>query len=252
MRLFKVALVLVAAVLVVVCLPRENKFGYEYEMGRPWKYGQLIASYDFPIYKPDAQLQRERDSVRKLIRPYFTANLVTEGHAIRSLREDYEAGRIKGVPHAYVVHLTEVLHRIYGQGIMSAMQLNQLTDSGITRVHVVVGQESSTQAVQSVFSPRTAYAYVLQTDTIHYKRDIMRRINVNNYLEPNLIMTPPKRWRSVRICWPPCHPPAAWCRRARKSLTVAKSWEHTRTTSLNPCKRRTSAARSLTASSGWC
>ena len=104
------------------------------------------------------------------------------------LREDYEAGRIKGVPHAYVVHLTEVLHRIYGQGIMSAMQLNQLTDSGITRVHVVVGQESSTQAVQSVFSPRTAYAYVLQTDTIHYKRDIMRRINVNNYLEPNLIM----------------------------------------------------------------
>lgn len=188
MRLFKVTLVLVAAVLVVVCLPRENKFGYEYEMGRPWKYGQLIASYDFPIYKPDAQLQRERDSVRKLIRPYFTANLVTEGHAIRSLREDYEAGRIKGVPHAYVVHLTEVLHRIYGQGIMSAMQLNQLTDSGITRVHVVVGQESSTQAVQSVFSPRTAYAYVLQTDTIHYKRDIMRRINVNNYLEPNLIM----------------------------------------------------------------
>lgn len=92
------------------------------------------------------------------------------------------------MPHAYVVHLTEVLHRIYGQGIMSAMQLNQLTDSGITRVHVVVGQESSTQAVQSVFSPRTAYAYVLQTDTIHYKRDIMRRINVNNYLEPNLIM----------------------------------------------------------------
>ena len=204
MRLFKVALVLVAAVLVVVCLPRENKFGYEYELGRPWKYGQLIASYDFPISKPDAQLQRERDSVRKLIRPYFTANLVTEGHAIRSLREDYEAGRIKGVPHAYVVHLTEVLHRIYGQGIMSAMQLNQLTDSGITRVHGVVGQE------------------------------------------------PPKRWRSVRTCWPPCHPPAAWCRRARKSLTVAKSWEHTRTTSLNPCKRRTSAARSLTASSGWC
>lgn len=73
MRLFKVALVLVAAVLVVVCLPRENKFGYEYEMGRPWKYGQLIASYDFPIYKPDAQLQRERDSVRnssaRILRP---------------------------------------------------------------------------------------------------------------------------------------------------------------------------------------
>ena len=72
MRLFKVALVLVAAVLVVVCLPRENKFGYEYEMGRPWKYGQLIASYDFPIYKPDAQLQRERDSVLETsIRPLF-------------------------------------------------------------------------------------------------------------------------------------------------------------------------------------
>ena len=168
MRLFKVAVVLIAALVVVISLPRENKFGYEYEMGRPWKYGQLIASYDFPIYKPDAQLKRERDSVKKLIQPYFTANLVTESRAIKSLREDYTSGRLKGVPYEYVIHLVEMLHRIYGQGIMSGDQLNQLTDSGIPRVHVVVGQESSTQEVAVVFSPRTAYEYVLQADTLHF------------------------------------------------------------------------------------
>lgn len=188
MRLFKVAVVLIAALVVVISLPRENKFGYEYEMGRPWKYGQLIASYDFPIYKPDAQLKRERDSVKKLIQPYFTANLVTESRAIKSLREDYTSGRLKGVPYEYVIHLVEMLHRIYGQGIMSGDQLNQLTDSGIPRVHVVVGQESSTQEVAVVFSPRTAYEYVLQADTLHFSREIMRRTNFNNYLEPNLIL----------------------------------------------------------------
>lgn len=52
MRLFKVAVVLIAALVVVISLPRENKFGYEYEMGRPWKYGQLIASYDFRFISP--------------------------------------------------------------------------------------------------------------------------------------------------------------------------------------------------------
>ena len=32
-------------------MPRESKFGYEYELYRPWRYAPLIATYDFPIYK---------------------------------------------------------------------------------------------------------------------------------------------------------------------------------------------------------
>ena len=53
----RIAVILVSVFLIVYFLPRENRFGYEYELNRPWKYGQLIASYDFPIAKTDAELK---------------------------------------------------------------------------------------------------------------------------------------------------------------------------------------------------
>ena len=42
---------LVAIVLIVWFMPREEKFNYQFETGKPWKYGLLTAPYDFPIYK---------------------------------------------------------------------------------------------------------------------------------------------------------------------------------------------------------
>ena len=54
---------LLAVALLMYFLPREGKFGYEYEQNRPWRYAQLIASYDFPIYKTEAEVQHERDSL---------------------------------------------------------------------------------------------------------------------------------------------------------------------------------------------
>ena len=57
-------LTLVGAVVVVVALlvyflPRESKFGYEYEQGRPWRYNSLIATFDFPIYKTQKEVETE-------------------------------------------------------------------------------------------------------------------------------------------------------------------------------------------------
>ena len=43
--------VTVSVAALVYFLPRESKFGYAYEQNKPWRYQQLIASYDFPIYK---------------------------------------------------------------------------------------------------------------------------------------------------------------------------------------------------------
>ena len=56
-------LFVVTLALLVFFAPRESKFGYIYEENRPWRYQQLIASFDFPIYKSEAELNAERDSI---------------------------------------------------------------------------------------------------------------------------------------------------------------------------------------------
>ena len=32
-------------------MPNEGKFNYQFDINKPWKYGLLQASFDFPIYK---------------------------------------------------------------------------------------------------------------------------------------------------------------------------------------------------------
>ena len=64
------SLIFIATVSVIVYfLPNEGKFNYQFDINKPWKYGLLQASFDFPIYKNDLQVQkgascRERTAAR--------------------------------------------------------------------------------------------------------------------------------------------------------------------------------------------
>ena len=83
------AQVLIAAAfiaLVVWFQPRGSRSLMHFDVGRPWPYGQLIAPFDFPIFKTDAQLAHERDSVRKLYEPYFELQQQTEAEQMTALR----------------------------------------------------------------------------------------------------------------------------------------------------------------------
>ncbi len=65
---------LITAFLIVYQLPKEYKFRYEYQKGTPWLLEDLIAPYDFPIYKLPAKLSQEKDSLEKTFYPYFIHN----------------------------------------------------------------------------------------------------------------------------------------------------------------------------------
>ena len=56
--LYKLAIFVVTVCVIVYFLPREGRFNYQFDINKPWKYGLLQASFDFPIYKDDAEVQR--------------------------------------------------------------------------------------------------------------------------------------------------------------------------------------------------
>ncbi|MCK5169754.1 MAG: hypothetical protein KAQ75_07740, partial [Bacteroidales bacterium] len=69
--IFRAFLFIVTIALIVYIFPREGKFKYEFQKGRPWLHENLFAPFDFPIYKSDKQLQDERDSTLLYFSPYF-------------------------------------------------------------------------------------------------------------------------------------------------------------------------------------
>ena len=89
-------------------MPRESKFGYEYELYRPWRYSPLIATYDFPIYKTEEAVMAEQDSLMETIMPYYNYNPDEEKVQIEKFKQDF-AGSI---PHSYINIISDRLHRL--------------------------------------------------------------------------------------------------------------------------------------------
>ena len=117
--LFK-ALIFVATVTVIVYfLPRDSKFNYQFDIDKPWKYGQLIASFDFPIYKDDALVKREQDSLLASFQPYFQLNKEVEKEALTRLKDNYQSDLRSILPSTdYVRYIERKLKEIYGAGII--------------------------------------------------------------------------------------------------------------------------------------
>jgi putative nucleotidyltransferase with HDIG domain len=56
-------LFVVAGLLIVWMLPKEGKFKYEYQKGKPWMHEDLIAPFDFAINKPFEEVELQRKLV---------------------------------------------------------------------------------------------------------------------------------------------------------------------------------------------
>ena len=56
--IFQILFFVAALFLTIYFFPREEKFRYHFQEGKPWKYGLLTASFDFPIYKSQEQIKK--------------------------------------------------------------------------------------------------------------------------------------------------------------------------------------------------
>ena len=58
-------------VLILFLMPKSPKFTYDYKKGSPWMYETLVAQFDFPLLKTDAQYQEEREKAGSGITPFY-------------------------------------------------------------------------------------------------------------------------------------------------------------------------------------
>ena len=185
--LYKVLVFAGTVALIVYLLPREGKFSYQFDLNKPWKYGQLMATFDFPIYKDEAVVKKEQDSLLASFQPYYRLNKTVEKDAVRKLKENYKKHLNQIVPSVgYLHHLEKTLKEIYAKGIASTEDISQIKKDSVTFIMVVEDKLANQQLADNVYSVKEAYEYLLSADTIHYKKEILRRGSLNEYVLPNL------------------------------------------------------------------
>lgn len=199
-------LLFIASIIIVVAIsPREGKFRYEFQKGKPWLSSSLIAPWDFAIEKPDAVIAAERDSILKNFAPYFKLDPEVEKSKIaefdiylNTLRENIERESRPIDPMGFLAvkrELNSILSGIYQKGILESNELMPY-EKLPAEVTVISGKIAGERQVNSLYIEKTAYQFAEEKKAeveSHYTssqarllRDLLAGVALYDFIEPNL------------------------------------------------------------------
>jgi hypothetical protein len=183
--LIRAVLVIGTVAIIVWLMPRSNQFSFNAEKGRPWVYSDLSAPFDFPIYKSDEVINRERDSLMKLYEPYYLINKDISGKQIRQFYKDYSNG-IPGLENDYLSIIANRLRDLYATGIMNSSEYTELHQDTARLIRIIDGKTANSVPITEVNSVISAYEKIFLDETLAQHREILKKCNLNDYLTPNL------------------------------------------------------------------
>ena len=182
-KAYIIALFIVASIIILLALPREGKFRYEYKKGAPWLHENLVAPFPFVIYKSPAEIKAEKDSLAKAFKAYFKKD---SSLAIDKLRKfdyyfdqhwDSTYARLvrNRVSNEYITYLSNpannkidrlkykkiiggILEGIYKKGVIEP--LSELTEDNT--VFVVENNIATEFDMNDIFTPFTGSKFLLQ------------------------------------------------------------------------------------------
>ncbi|HAF29997.1 MAG TPA: transmembrane HD family protein [Bacteroidales bacterium] len=213
--IFRAFLFVITTSLIVYIFPREGKFRYEFQKGRPWLHENLFAPFDFPIYKSEKQLQDERDSTLKHFDPYFKYDstvLVNETNKFlkyyAAKQEEFiikETDKNSGFStykkqnfinnsDNFKQKAIQVLEEIYIKGII---ELNEVTEKIANDESIIIlqGKIAQNYVLSAMYTQKSAYENVTSAVEIFVEKnksrlkypEFYKNINLYEYIVPNVL-----------------------------------------------------------------
>ncbi len=209
-----------ASLLIVYLFPKQGKFRYEFQKGRPWMHEDLQAPFDFPIYKSQLELNREKDSILRDFKPYynFEESVFSEqGEKFReifgNMWKDYSLSEFR-IPNEQVYfdhsryrairnlesffgdYILNLLDLTYQKGIIDISENEDISSEGLSAVMVVRKNIAEQVFTDDIFTPKSAYEFLnnnINEELISNKSPYIKRFreffedfDINNFIEVNV------------------------------------------------------------------
>lgn len=163
-RIQRILLFIITGVIVVLMLPKEGKFKYEYQKGRPWGHEDLVAPFDFAIEKPANEFNAEIAEVKANSKVYLRIDDDAETKAksefkrlfVNAFKADSsKATSIKKLDKNLYSGQT-ILSKIYEKGILrNSTELDDLPNKRI--VYLLKGNTATQVQLNQFYSVQGAY-----------------------------------------------------------------------------------------------
>lgn len=185
-HLFIAAVFVVVIVTICLLFPREKAINIEFSMGKPWRYEQLTAPFDFVITKSESALQRESAEVLASQRPYY----VKESQIGRSVIDSFTTFHENELRHIVTptlkTNIISQLQDIYNTGIIGSNDLERLHGDSISTIMLVEQNRAYPFIVSELYTVQQAYEALMNVDTTLLGRYALRHSNLNDYITPNI------------------------------------------------------------------
>lgn len=159
---FRLLLFVASVTVIVYFMPRSGVFNYQYEKNKPWKYSQLIATFDFPIYKDNYTVGKERDSLMASFEPYFRINKTVESEAIKRLKDEFVKNNANlANAQKYTQHIEKALREIYSGGVITSEDEIRLREEGTKQIMLIDNNRATPRAVESLTTTKRAYEHLM-------------------------------------------------------------------------------------------
>lgn len=183
--ILRIALFIAVVAIIILLFPKDKKFKYQYEIGKPWTYELVTASFDFPIYKTDEQLEADRQDLLANYTPYFQFdNEVAPQQVTKWLTEWNRNHQEEPI---YKEYVERKLDEIYKQGIISSGMYEQLLKEKRENIAIVdKNRRTQTVSIDEFYTPKTAYETLILERPSYVNYQEITSYNLNLYLVENL------------------------------------------------------------------
>ncbi len=185
-HLFIAAVFVVVIVTICLLFPREKAINIEFSMGKPWRYEQLTAPFDFVITKSESALQRESAEVLASQRPYYVKESQIGRSVIDSFTTFHENELRHIVTQTLKTNIISQLQDIYNTGIIGSNDLERLHGDSISTIMLVEQNRAYPFIVSELYTVQQAYEALMNVDTTLLGRYALRHSNLNDYITPNI------------------------------------------------------------------
>lgn len=172
----------ILAFLMILLVPKESKWTYDFRKGSPWNYETLISEFDFPIYKTQEQMAQERLKGDEEVIGYYKYSEEIVNRSIKSLEglslDEYSAVRPV---------MVSVARKIFDRGIIS--EDRQQVKSSV--IYIQRNKRASKVPYGEVYKISDARAKFLADVAGEFPRlnidSLMRKSGAYDMLVPNVI-----------------------------------------------------------------
>jgi len=214
-KIYIISLFLISYLIAVFLFPGERKFRYEFQKGQPWLHEDLIAPFDFAIFKMDKEIAVEKEEVLESFTPYFTKSEEIKSKEINSFKKDFEIRwtewkaeydslrRYKQTKNNIIYNSDSVkyyfnktlglIETIYNRGVLEYDKEIGYKNKSPESIWILTHRIGKQTDFSTVFTMESAYNYLIQNldganskNTVNNNLQFIKDIELNKYLEPNL------------------------------------------------------------------